>query len=125
MDLYWAIQGYGGETAQAIVKKLQMNRAVHVEGGDGGRIEAKQISLPVEGRLEWLKMLRRDIFHFGQGIDTDADRFGNAPSGVSLKFQYTQLDLKANALAVKLKRALKEFFWFVTNDYNRRHGAQL
>lgn len=123
VDLYWAIQGYGGETAQAIVKKLQMNRAVHVEGGDGGRIEAKQISLPVEGRLEWLKMLRRDIFHFGQGIDTDADRFGNAPSGVSLKFQYTQLDLKANALAVKLKRALKEFFWFVTNDYNRRHGA--
>ena len=106
------------------MKKLGINRAVHVEGSDGGRIQAEQVTLPVEGRLEWLKMLRRDIFHFGQGVDTDADRFGNAPSGVSLKFQYTQLDLKANALAVKLKRAIKDFFWFITDDYNRHHGTR-
>ena len=121
--LYWVIQGYGGETAKSIARKLQLNRAVNVIGSDGGKISAEQVDIPVTGRLEWLKMLRRDIFNFGMGIDVDSDRFGNAPSGVSLKFQYTLLDLKANAVSAKLKRAIKELLWYVTEDINRRNGT--
>ena len=121
--LYWVIQGYGGETANSIARKLQLNRAVNVIGSDGGKISAEQVDIPVTGRLEWLKMLRRDIFNFGMGIDVDSDRFGNAPSGVSLKFQYTLLDLKANAVAAKLKRAVKELLWYVTEDINRKNGT--
>ena len=56
------------------------------------------------------------------GVDTDNDKLGNA-SGVSLKFQYTQLDLKANAMVAKLKNAIKDFFWFITDDYNRINGT--
>lgn len=117
VSLYWAIVGYGGEAAQAIVKKLQINRAVNISGADGS-IEAKQVNLSEAGRIEYLNMLRRDIYHFGMGVDTDNDKLGNA-SGVSLKFQYTLLDLKANAMAAKLRNAIKDYFWFVTDDYNR------
>lgn len=121
VTLYWSIQGYGGEAASAIAKKLQINRAVNVSDAQGS-INAHQIDLPVAGRVEWLKMLRRDIFHFGMGVDTDNDKLGNA-SGVSLKFQYTQLDLKANAMVPKLKKAIKEMLWFFTDDYNRTNGT--
>ncbi|MCI8342460.1 MAG: phage portal protein [Firmicutes bacterium] len=119
--LYWSIQGYGGETAGTIAKKLQINRAVNISDSSGA-ISAKQVDLPVEGRIAWLNMLRRDIFRFGMGIDTENDKLGNA-SGVSLKFQYTQLDLKANSMTPMLKKAIKEFFWFVTEDYNRKNGS--
>ena len=121
VSLYWAIVGYGGEAAQAIVKKLQINRAVNISGADGS-IEAKQVNLSEAGRIEYLNMLRRDIYHFGMGVDTDNDKLGNA-SGVSLKFQYTLLDLKANAMAAKLRNAIKDYFWFVTDDYNRLNGT--
>lgn len=123
VDLYWVIAGYGSETAAAIARKLQINKAVHITDSSG-KIEAKQTELSAEGRLEWLKMLRRDIFQFGQGIDTDIKNFGNAPSGVSLKFQYALLDLKADSMIAKLKKALREFFWFITEDYNRRMGTE-
>lgn len=122
VDLYWVIEGYGGETAGAIAKKLQINKAVHVSDASG-KVEAKQVELPVSGRLEYLKMLRRDIFHFGMGVDTDTDRFGTAPSGVSLKFQYTLLDLKVGNMATKLKKAIKELFWYFTEDYNRKNNT--
>jgi phage portal protein, SPP1 family len=121
VTLYWSIQGYGGETAGEIAKKLQINRAVNVSDSTGN-IDAKQIDLPVSGRIEWLKMLRRDIFDFGMGVYTNNDRLGNA-SGVSLKFQYTQLDLKANTMMPRLKSAIKDFFWFITEDYNRNNGT--
>lgn len=122
VDLYWVIQGYGGEAASAIAKKLKINKAVNISDSTG-RVEAKQVELSAEGRLEWMKMLRRDIYHLGMGIDVDAETFGSAPSGVALKFRYAQLDLKVNKMIPKLKRAIKEFLWFVTDDYNRRNGT--
>lgn len=121
VDLYWVIQGYGGESASAIARKLKINKAVNISDSTG-RVEAKQVELSAAGRLEWLKMLRRDIYHLGMGIDVDSETFGSAPSGVSLKFRYAQLDLKANKMVPKLKAAIKELLWFVTDDYNRRNG---
>jgi SPP1 family phage portal protein len=124
VELYWVIQGYGGEVAAQIAKKLQINKAVTVEGGENGNVTAQQVTLSVEERCKWLDMLRHDIYHFGMGIDTSDEQLGNNPSGVALKFKYTQLDLKANPLILKLKKALKELFWFITEDINRKQGTQ-
>lgn len=123
VELYWVIQGYGGEVAAQVAKKLQINKAVTVEGGENGSVTAQQITLAVEERCKWLDMLRHDIYHFGMGIDTSDEQLGNNPSGVALKFKYTQLDLKANPLILKLKKALKELFWFITEDINSRQDT--
>ena len=122
VDLYWVIQGYGGETASAVAKKLQVNKAVQISDSSG-HVEAKQVELPVEGRLNWLKMLRKDIFHFGMGVDTDSDDWGRAASGVALKFQYAMFHLKINGIMPEIRRAVKEFLRFVVEDYNREHGT--
>lgn len=123
--LYWVVRGFGGEMAREIVKRLQVNKVVNVSGGDAGDgVTAQQITLSVEERCKWLDMLRHDIYHFGMGIDTSDEQLGNNPSGVALKFKYTQLDLKANPLILKLKKALKDLFWFLTDDMNRQQGTQ-
>jgi len=121
VELYWVIQGYGGDTASAIAKKLQINKAVSITD-NSGNVEARQVELSMDGRLDYMKRLRRDIFQFGQGIDIDPDRLGNSPSGVSLKFQYTLLELKASGIAVKLKECIKELLWYMVDDYNRRNN---
>lgn len=123
VELYWVIAGYGGETANAITKKLQVNRAVQISDSSG-KVETKQVELPIDGRIQWLKLLRKDIFHFGMGVDTDSERLGNAPSGVSLKFQYAMFYLKINGIVPEIKKALKEFFWFLIEDNNRREGTE-
>ena len=122
VNLYWVIQGYGGETAGAVAKKLQINKAVQISD-TGGSVEAKQVELPVEGRLAWMKALRKDIFHFGMGVDTDSDDWGRAASGVSLKFQYAMFYLKINGIVPEIRRAVKEFFRFAVQDWNRRNGT--
>ncbi|HIT73174.1 MAG TPA: phage portal protein [Candidatus Fimicola cottocaccae] len=116
VELYWVIEGYEGETASAIAKKLQINKAVHISDSSG-KVEAKQVDIPVQGRIDWLKLIKRDIFQFGMGVDTDTEKLGSAPSGVSLKFQYSMFNLKVNGVIPRLKKALKDFLWFVANDY--------
>ena len=122
VELYWVIQGYGGDTAAAIARRLQINKAVSISDSSG-KVTAEQVDLPLQGRIDYLKMLRRDIYHFGQGIDIDNDTFGTAPSGVSLQFHYAGLDHKAGRMSAALKKAIKQFFWFITEDYNRRNGT--
>jgi len=120
VELYWVIQGYGGETAGAIARKLQINKAVNISDSSGS-VEAKQIDISMDGRLSYMKMLRKDIFQFGQGVDTDVDRLGSSTSGVTLKFQYTLLELKAAGASVQLKKCINDILWYMIEDYNRKH----
>lgn len=124
VDLYWVIQGYGGETASAITKKLHTNKAVHINDSTGN-IEAKQIDLPMEGRLEWLDILRRDIFNFGMGIDLNSDNFTQAPSGVALKFQYSLFTLKIQTITANLKSAISELLNFALDDFRRKNELDI
>ncbi len=122
VDLYWVIQGYGGETAGAVARKLQVNKAVQISDSSGS-VEAKQVELPVEGRLSWMRMLRKDIFHFGMGVDTDSDDWGKAASGVALKFQYAMFYLKINGIVPEIRKAIKTFLRFAVEDRNREKGT--
>ena len=120
VELYWVIQGYGGDTASAIAKKLQINKAINITDSSGN-VEARQVELSMDGRIKYMERIRKDIFQFGQGIDTDPDSIGNSPSGVSLKFQYTLLELKASGVAVRLKECIKELLGYMVEDYNRKN----
>ena len=62
VELYWVIQGYGGDTAAAIARRLQINKAVSISDSSG-KVTAEQVDLPLQGRIDYLKMLRRDIYH--------------------------------------------------------------
>jgi hypothetical protein len=118
------IQGYGGETAKAIQSKLKINKAVNITDPNG-KIQAQQVTLGVSERLSWLKMLRRDIFQLGMAIDTGDETFGTAPSGVALKFKYTQLDMKADRMIVKLKKAMKGVFPVRDGGHKPEDGRKL
>ncbi len=115
VELFFLIQGYGGEAAKAIRKKLQLNKSVSIPDANG-KIQAEQVTLDTTQRLAYLDMLRRDIFHLGQGLDVDAEKFGTAPSGVALKFQYNPLNQKADEQIKKFKKAMKEVYWFICED---------
>ncbi len=122
VDLYWVIQGYGAETASAISKKLQINKAVHISDSTG-KVEAKQVELSVQGRLDWMEALRKNIFHFGMGIDTESDDWGQNASGVALQYQYATFLLKISGIMPEIKRGIRGLYQFAVEDYNRRHGT--
>lgn len=121
-EFYAVIQGFGGDAAGAIVKKLEINRAVSVTS-QGGGVEMRQLDMQMQGRIDWLKALWDAIHYFGCAVDPSKDSVGNAASGVSLEFQYSLLDLKANNMIAEAELALTEHFWFVTEDINRQQNA--
>lgn len=98
------------------VENLRNNRAIGVE--TDGAVSTLRAEIPIEAKEKFLTITRKEIFYFGEGVDVSDENIGNSQSGIALKFLYTSLDLKANRMIRKLKSALKDFVWFVTQYIN-------
>lgn len=120
-ELIFVLKGYSALTNQAykglselaiFLQDLKNNKVISVEE-DGG-VDTLKAEIPVEAKDKFLSITRQEIFYFGQGVDTSNEKFGNAPSGISLKFLYSLLDMKVNTLIRKMTKQLGVFMQFVS-----------
>lgn len=119
--LFWTIQGYGGESASKIRKKLELNKGISIDDPDG-KISAQQVELNTSERIAFLDLLKRDIFRLGEGLVHDIERSGNVNT-TELKMRYADLRNKANRMVRELKIGLKHLFQFIVDDLNNTNGT--
>ncbi len=113
-NIVYALRGYGGEDLSEFMRELSYYRAVKLDE-DGG-VDTLETSINIEAAKEHYETLRKDIYDFGQGVDKSQDKLGNNPSGIALKFMYSGLDLKCNAMEDNFKWAFEQLLYFV-NKY--------
>ena len=115
-EIIWLINGYGAENLLALIENLKVNGVARTND-TAGKIEAKLLDIPYEARQALLKGLKELIYEFGRAVDTsNKDLIGQAPSGVSLEFLYTDLDMKADDTISGLIPAIHEVLWYVLQD---------
>lgn len=115
-EIIWLINGYGAEDLLALIENLKVNGVARTND-TAGKIDAKLLDIPYEARQALLKGLKELIYEFGRAVDTsNKDLIGQAPSGVSLEFLYTDLDMKADDMIGGLTTALYEVLWYVLED---------
>lgn len=115
-EIIWLINGYGAEDLLALIENLKVNGVARTND-TAGKIDAKLLPIPYEARQTLLKGLKELIYEFGRAVDTsNKDLIGQAPSGVSLEFLYTDLDMKADDSIGGLTSAIYEVLWYVLQD---------
>lgn len=114
----WLLRGYEGEGLDDFMQNLIKYKVISV--GEEGGIESRTLEIPTQAREIMLKLLEKNIYKFGKGLNLDTEKFGQNPSGVALKFLYTPLDSKANTTIRKMMIAVRELLWYVTEFINRR-----
>ena len=110
-NIIFALKGYGGEDLSEFMRDLAYYKAVKLD--DDGSLDKVESSIDIEAAKEHYDALKKDIFDFGQGVDKNSDKLGNSPSGIALKFIYSGLDLKCNALEDNFKWAFEKLLYFV------------
>ncbi|MFD2704227.1 phage portal protein [Salibacterium lacus] len=110
-DVFYLIRGYESTNLDSFVDNIRRYKAAKV--GDEGGIEPIQAEVPITSIDSQLDRFIRNIYHYGMGVDTDVDKFGNAPSGVSLKNLYQYLDMKADIMERKFTKSLRRLVWFI------------
>jgi SPP1 family phage portal protein len=113
-NVIFALRGYGGENLSDFMRDLSYYRAVKLDE-DGG-LDKIESTINIEAAEKHWETLKKDIFDFGQGVDENRDKIGNAPSGIALRFLYSGLDLKCNTLEEWFKWGFEQLLYFV-NKY--------
>lgn len=117
-DVVTILKGYESTSLSEFRHNLRHYKTIKLRAGNDSGVDKLEFNIPVEAKQELLNRIEENIFMFGQGVNTKTDKFGNAPSGASLEFLYTLLDLKASMMERKFRRAVKRFLWFVTEYIN-------
>ncbi|GIQ67448.1 phage portal protein [Xylanibacillus composti] len=113
----YVFENYSGTDPGEARKNLSQYRIAFVDG-DGG-VDTVDIEINTEAYKVHMEQSRKDIYEFGRGVDTQAANFGSAPSGVALRFLYSDLDLDASLMETEFQAALEQVRWFVdTHLYN-------
>lgn len=120
-NLIYVLKGYGGESLAEFMRDLNYYRAIKIDDPEHGGVDTLTPKIDIAAAKEHFEQLKRDINEFGQGIPKDLDKFGNSPSGISLKFLYAGLDLKCNHLEVEFRQAFNQLLYFV-NVYLAENG---
>lgn len=107
----YVVKNYEGTDLGEFRRNLSLFRAVKVT--DEGGLDTLTLTIDTEAFRTHMEMLRKDIYEFGRGVDTQSDKFGNSPSGIALKFLYADLDMDANTMETEFQASLQELRWFV------------
>lgn len=113
-NIIYALKGYGGENLSEFMRDLAYYKAVKLE--EDGSVDTVESTINIDAAKTHYEALKKDIFDFGQGVDKNSDKLGNSPSGIALKFIYSGLDLKCNALEEWFKWSFQELIYFI-NKY--------
>lgn len=111
-DIVYVLKNYGGTSLSEFMRDLKYYKAIKVD--DDGGVDTISGSIDISAVEAHLDRLKKDFYHFGQGVDMDTSNIGNSPSGVALEFLYSKLKLKVDNMERKFKYAFKILFYFIT-----------
>lgn len=117
----YVLRNYDGTNLGEFRHNLSVFRAVKVS--EDGRVDTINLEIDTEAHNAHIKQLRKDIYEFGRGVDTQAERFGGDPSGVALKFLYADLDMDANIIETEFQASLEQLRWFIDQHLANTTGA--
>lgn len=117
----YVVKNYEGTDLGEFRRNLSLFRAVKVT--DEGGLDTLTLTIDTEAFRTHMEMLRKDIYEFGRGVDTQSDKFGNSPSGIALKFLYADLDMDANTMETEFQASLQDLLWFVNQDLATKTGV--
>ena len=112
-DKIKVISGAEGTDIKVLANNMKNYRIVSVpEGGDLKEVGSEA---DVASQISQLEQLRKDIYDFGRGVDTNSSMGANA-SGEARKYLYAKLDLDCNQLETGVLDALQQLIWFLNNS---------
>ena len=113
------IKNYDGASKEEFVHNKNAYRTIFVQGD--GDAKAVETNLYIEEVDKHLERLRKDIYEFGQGVDTQNKDIRDT-SGVALRFLYADLDMDCVDWGSETEAGLMQVIWFVLNDIVKNGG---
>ena len=120
-EALYVVKGFEGDNLDELHFNLKSKKLVGV--GEGGNIDIKTVDIPVEARKTKMEVDEKNIFRFGQGVNTEALKDTSATVSIAIKSAYANLDLKCDGLLPFLLQFMRKLLKLVLKEINDAMGT--
>lgn len=107
------IYGYSPDRKDEFKHTLKNDHMMFFDTKEEDGVDVLTPSTDIASLKEHWEQLKRDIVENGQSVNKDLDKFGSAPSGISLHFLYSSLELKTSAMAIEYNNGFNDLRYFI------------
>lgn len=115
-EALYVIKGFQGDNLDELMLNVKTKKHIGVDE-DGG-IDIKTVDIPVEARKTKMEVDEKNIFRFGQGVNTEALKDTSATVSIAIKSAYANLDLKCDGLLPFLLQFMRKLLKLVLKEIN-------
>jgi len=120
-EALYVVKGFEGDNLDELHFNLKSKKLVGV--GEGGDIDIKTVDIPVDARKTKMEVDEKNIFRFGQGVNTEALKDTSATVSIAIKSAYANLDLKCDGLLPFLLQFMRKLLKLVLKEINDTQGT--
>ena len=120
-EALYVVKGFEGDNLDELQFNLKSKKLVGV--GEGGDIDIKTVDIPVDARKTKMEVDEKNIFRFGQGVNTETLKDTSATVSIAIKSAYANLDLKCDGLLPFLLQFMRKLLKLVLKEINDAMGT--
>lgn len=120
-EALYVVKGFDGDNLDELHFNVRAKKLIGV--GESGDVDIKTIDIPVEARKTKMEVDEKNIFRFGQGVNTEALKDTSATTSIAIKSAYANLDLKCGGLQPFLLQFMRKLLKLVLKEINDRNGT--
>lgn len=120
-EALYVVRGFQGDNLDELMVNIKAKKHIGVDA-EGG-IDIKTVDIPVEARKTKMEVDEKNIFRFGQGVNTEALKDTSATTSIAIKSAYANLDLKCDGLQPFLLQFMRKLLKLVLKEINDTNGT--
>ena len=120
-EALYVVHGFSGDNLDELMINIRNKKHIGVDE-DGG-VDIKTIDIPYQARQAKLELDEKNIYRFGQALNTAGLKDTTATTNLAIKAAYSLLDLKANKLEIRLKQFMRKLLNVVLKEINDLNGT--
>ena len=120
-EALYVVHGFSGDNLDELMMNIKAKKHIGVDE-DGG-VDIKTIDIPYEARQAKLELDEKNIYRFGQALNTAGLKDTTATTNLAIKTAYSLLDMKANKLEIRLKQFMRKLLKVVLKEINDLNGT--
>lgn len=120
-EALYVVKGFDGDNLDELHFNVRAKKLIGV--GESGDVDIKTIDIPVEARKTKMEVDEKNIFRFGQGVNTEALKDTSATTSIAIKSAYANLNLKCDGLQPFLLQFMRKLLKLVLKEINDRNGT--
>lgn len=120
-EALYVVSGFEGDNLDELMMNIKSKK--HIGVSEDGSVEIKTIDIPYQARQAKLDLDEKNIYRFGQALNTAGLKDTTATTNLAIKAAYSLLDLKANKLEIRLKQFMRKLLKVVLKEINDLNGT--